>query len=108
MMSSNDCHYILKSEGYNLIGDTDGCDFISGAGDLLNYDPVLGPFDATWGGHPLLPGSPAINAGNPAGCFGPNGELLVTDQRGEFRIDRCDIGAYELVYHHVYVPLVIK
>jgi hypothetical protein len=48
----------------------------------------------------LLPGSPAIDAGNPAGCTDGSGHLLTTDQRGMPRPDRedavgCDVGAYE-------------
>lgn len=42
-------------------------------------------------------GSPAIDAGNPAGCEDEAGEALTTDQRGEPRPQgtRCDIGAFE-------------
>ena len=40
--------------------------------------------------HALLPGSPAINAGNNAVC-------PVTDQRGVARDAACDVGAYEFV-----------
>jgi len=47
------------------------------------------------GYHPLLLGSPAINAGNLAGCKDDNGDPLPTDQRGLPRFGRCDIGAYE-------------
>ena len=47
--------------------------------------------------HPLLPGSPAINAGSPAqaGSGAPACEAI--DQRGVARPqgDACDIGAYE-------------
>jgi len=39
--------------------------------------------------------SPAIDAGNPAGCTDHQGNLLATDQRGAPRAGRCDIGAYE-------------
>jgi uncharacterized repeat protein (TIGR01451 family) len=46
--------------------------------------------------HGLLPGSPAINAGNPTGCTDQNGNLLAHDQRGKPRFGRCDMGAYEL------------
>ena len=44
---------------------------------------------------PLLPGSPAIDAGNPSGCYDHLGNPLDTDQRGAARNGRCDIGAYE-------------
>jgi len=49
---------------------------------------MLGIFLPPQGYHPLLSGSPAINAGNPATC-------LSTDQRGVARVGGCDIGAYE-------------
>ena len=48
----------------------------------------------------LLDGSPAIDAGNPAGCPDFDGVLLTDDQRGQQRPvpvgSRCDMGAYEL------------
>ena len=64
-----DCVGELFSEGYNLLGDSDGCTF-SGAptGNLVDVDPRLGPLDLHGGRtpvHPLLPGSPAIDAGDP-------------------------------------------
>jgi len=48
----------------------------------------------------LLSGSPAIGAGNPAGCTDGQGSLLKTDQRGLPRPNKedtggCDMGAYE-------------
>ena len=48
----------------------------------------------------LLPGSPAIDAGNPSGCTDGHGHLPTTDQRGMPRPDKedsagCDIGAFE-------------
>lgn len=65
-------------------------------------DPLLGPLDdnggLTWT-HALLPGSPAINAGEPLAAAGVNGVPLF-DQRGEpyarIRGGRIDIGAFEL------------
>lgn len=49
----------------------------------------------------LRPDSPAVDAGNPAGCTDGQGHLLHTEQRGEPRPDPedtggCDIGAHEL------------
>jgi len=48
----------------------------------------------------LLPGSPAINAGNANGCTDARGNTLTVDQRGYPRPDSfsglCDIGAFEL------------
>ncbi|MBL9166203.1 MAG: hypothetical protein JNN07_00510 [Verrucomicrobiales bacterium] len=63
------------------------------ASGLNEVDPRFGPL-ALYGGTlpvlPLLPGSPAIDAGNSAGCAS-------TDQRGVSRPagSGCDIGAFE-------------
>ncbi|NEO85354.1 MAG: CHAT domain-containing protein [Spirulina sp. SIO3F2] len=83
---------------YNLIQNTTG---ITGAtiatavnGNIVGKDPRLAPL-ANNGGptptHALLPGSPAINAGENAAV------TYRFDQRGEVRIQkgRVDIGAYE-------------
>ena len=83
------------SQGYNLIGNTDGSTGW-GANDLLNVDPMLGPLQDN--GSPtmtmaLLPGSPAIDAGIPV-------QGITTDQRGVPRTQgpEPDIGAYESQY----------
>src|SRR5262249_47904347 len=85
----------LTSSGYNLIGNTSG-----GSGyaptDLLNVNPLLGPL-ANNGGptltHALLPGSPALDAGDNTGA-------PAFDQRGPGfpRIvgGTIDIGAFEV------------
>jgi len=96
--TSPDCNGTISSTGYNLIANTAGCTFAPVVGDLTNIDPKLGPLQDNGGPtltHALLPGSPAVNAGNPGGCMGSAG-LLTTDQRGFARFGRCDIGAYEL------------
>jgi uncharacterized repeat protein (TIGR01451 family) len=65
----------------------------------INADPLLGPLQNNSGPtqtHALLPGSLAINAGDPAGCTDHQGNPLNTDQRGFPRFGRCDSGAYEL------------
>jgi len=92
--SGPDCAGAPLSLGYNLIGQGAGCGLIPGTGDLLNTDPLLGPLQDNGGPtftHALLPGSPAIDAGNPT-CPPP-----ATDQRGTVRPqgDACDIGAFE-------------
>ncbi|GIK38243.1 MAG: hypothetical protein BroJett011_20760 [Chloroflexota bacterium] len=92
--SGPDCAGYVNSTGYNLIENPTGCTFTPTTGDLTNIDPKLGPLTGSPAYHPLLFGSPAINAGNPAGCMGSAG-LLTTDQRGFPRVGRCDIGAYE-------------
>ena len=94
----SDCSGSLTSAGYNLVGSTSGCAFTGAAGDLVDVDPRLGSLIALPGKpgyQPLLPGSPTIDAGNPAGCMDGDGNLLPTDQRGMPRAGRCDIGAYE-------------
>lgn len=102
-----DCSGVFDSLDYNLIGNTTGCT-LNGqtAHNLTGLKPLLdglrdngGP-TATFA---LLPNSPAIDAGNPAGCADPKGGKLTVDQRGYVRpVDgdgssgaQCDIGAYE-------------
>ena len=84
---------IFVSAGHNLVNGT-----ITHAvsSDLLYADPLIGPLQAAPGNgraplmHALLPGSPAIDAGDGSAC-------PPADQRGIDRplIDGCDIGAYE-------------
>lgn len=90
-----DCSAPALSLGYNLVGSTAGCTLTSTVGDLINIDARLAPLTGTLAYHPLLDASPAINAGNPAGCQNSEGSLLQADERGLSRFGRCDIGAYE-------------
>jgi hypothetical protein len=97
-----DC-FSATSLGYNLIQtmqSTQGCAINAGPGDLWNVDPKLirmGEYYA------LDPHSPALDAGNPAGCTDYAGNTLTIDQRGTPRpLDStadgqatCDVGAYE-------------
>jgi hypothetical protein len=99
--SGGNCSGTMTSNGYNLSSDNT-CNF-NGLGDLNNTDPKLGQLGNHGGPTqtiPLLSGSPAIDAGNPAGCTDGHGRLLKTDQRGRPRPDKedtggCDMGAYE-------------
>jgi CSLREA domain-containing protein len=106
-MQDPDCSGAISGLGYNLIEDTTGC-VISGFsdGNVFGVDPVLGPLQNNGGQtltHALLAGSPAIDAGDPAGCLDHNNALLTTDQRDYARpIDgdgngnvRCEMGAFE-------------
>jgi hypothetical protein len=57
----------VTSLGYNLASD-DGGGVLTGPGDQINTDPVLGPLQDNGGPtftHALLPGSPAIDTGDP-------------------------------------------
>lgn len=102
----NDCAGSLASEDYNLVSDG-GCSLSGGAHDKLGINAGLdvllnagGPTPTM----PLLPGSPAIDGGNPQGCRDLRNVSLTTDQRGSPRpVDgdgngkkRCDIGAFEV------------
>ncbi len=67
------------SRGYNLSSD-DGGGYLTGPGDQINTEPLLSPLQDNGGAtltHALLPGSPAINAGDPDFTPPP-----VYDQRG--------------------------
>lgn len=99
--AGGNCRGGIKSNGYNLSSDS-SCSF-DRVGDLNDTDPGLGPLQDNGGPTDtmaLLPGSPAIDSGNPSGCTDGQGHLLQTDQRGEPRPDKedsggCDRGAYE-------------
>ena len=99
--SRGNCSGYLSSQGYNLSSDST-CN-LHGPGDMNSIDPLLGPLQNNGGPtstQALLPGSPAIDAGNPSGCTDGQGHLLKTDQRGYPRADAedasgCDIGAFE-------------
>jgi len=84
--------------GHNLIGDTSGSSGFSPSTDLLNVNPLLnalGNFGGPTQTFALLPGSPAINAGDNA--LIPSG--ITTDQRGPGYArtvnGTVDIGAFE-------------
>jgi uncharacterized repeat protein (TIGR01451 family)/CSLREA domain-containing protein len=84
---------ILNSLGHNL-ESTDTCGF-GATGDITDADPFLGPLQDNGGAtrtQALLPGSPAIDAGDSGACPG-------SDQRGVARPQgaSCDIGSYELI-----------
>jgi hypothetical protein len=87
----------VTSRGYNLSSD-DGAGFLTGSGDQVNTNPMLGPLQNNGGPtltHLLLTGSPAINAGDPNFS-----SAVLYDQRGPgyARVfsGRVDIGSLEL------------
>jgi hypothetical protein len=108
--SAPDCSGTLNSAGYNLIGNDADCTFVTGMGDRLDVDAKLGLLTGSPGYHPLLFGSPAIDAGNPAGCTDALGNPLDTDQRDVPRARRCDMGAYEYdgPYFPVFLPVIAR
>jgi hypothetical protein len=86
----------VTSLGYNLGSDSGG-GYLTATGDQVYTDPKLGPLQDNGGStktHALLPGSPAIDAGDPSFTLPPN-----FDQRGSGfpRVvnGRIDIGAFE-------------
>ena len=97
---------------HSLIGNADGFGTIDGnVGNLTGTEasplnPLLGDLDDNGGPtltHALLPGSPAIDAGDNALAFDADGNPLVFDQRGEgfdrfsgFASLTVDIGAFEI------------
>ncbi|MCX6583199.1 MAG: hypothetical protein NT166_23740 [Candidatus Aminicenantes bacterium] len=98
-----DCYGTFDLVSYSLIADTTDC-ILTGfqKANILGQDPLLGPLADNGGPtktHALLPGSPAIDAGNRSGLY--------TDQRGYKRpinipgipnvSDGADIGAYEFI-----------
>jgi predicted outer membrane repeat protein len=86
----------VTSLGYNLSSD-DGGGYLTGPGDQINTDPLLGPLQDNGGPtltHALLPGSLAIDAGDPSFTPPP-----FKDQR-DCNFDRVfngriDIGSFE-------------
>jgi predicted outer membrane repeat protein len=86
----------VTSDGYNLSSDDAG-GYLTGPGDQINIDPLLGPLQNNGGPtltHALLPGSPAIDTGDPNFTPPPS-----NDQR-DCHFDRVfngriDIGSFE-------------
>jgi len=85
------------THGYNVCSDT-GSGFLNGPGDQINTDPLLGPLQDNGGPtftHALLPGSPAIDSGDPDFTPPP-----YYDQRGpvfwRVRNGRIDSGSFEV------------
>lgn len=86
-----DCVGAIASAGHNVLGSMTGCGFAVTSSDAIAA-PLLGPLTANGGptsSHLPLPGSPAIDAADPARCGAP-------DQRDLLRpVAGCDVGAIE-------------
>jgi hypothetical protein len=87
----------VTSHGYNVCSDNGG-GYLTGPGDQINTDPLLGPLQDNGGPtltHAPLPGSPAIDAGDPNFTPPP-----FRDQRGRcfYRVfgRRIDVGSVEI------------
>jgi hypothetical protein len=87
----------VTSRGYNVCSDNGG-GYLHGPGDQINTDPLLGPLQDNGGPtltHLPLPGSPAIDAGDPNFTPPP-----LRDQRGPCyrRVygRRIDVGSVEV------------
>ena len=96
----------VTSLGYNLSND-DGGGFLTGHGDQINTDPLLGPLQNNGGPtftHALLAGSPAIDTGDPNFTPPP-----LFDQRGPGfnRVvnGHIDIGSFEVQTQAVAIDL---
>ncbi|MEM8947672.1 MAG: choice-of-anchor Q domain-containing protein, partial [Planctomycetota bacterium] len=97
-----DGDFANPESNYNLLGSGDA---IGGSNDITAIDdPLLGPLADNGGPtltHALLPGSPAIDAGDPTIQFDPNefdqrGAPFLRVADGNFPNDiAIDIGAYE-------------
>ena len=114
----DDCTGTLNSFGRNLFWEVIGCtvNTVTGSWTTLNSLHTLGPLQnnggPTWT-HALLPGSNAIDGGDPVqGCVDSNSILLATDQRGAARVVGlgCDIGAFEYgaKVPRLYLPLILR
>jgi len=102
-LDGDDCAGAITAVGFDIMLSVDS-GFCAITGTPTLADPLLGPLQDNGGPTPtqaLLPGSPAIDAGNPSGCTDDQGAPLATDQRGHPRpvfggaALRCDIGALE-------------
>jgi len=101
---SRNCHGPVASLGHNI--DSGNSCLFAAPGDLASTNPLLGALAPNGGAtstHALLPGSPAIDAGDDVLC-------PATDQRGVSRPQgpHCDIGSYErgaLPFIHLEIPV---
>jgi hypothetical protein len=114
---ADDCSGDFEVFTYSLVQDPTGCTYVDDH-TLTSQNPQLLPLAANGG--PTLtsalgPGSPALDAANPAGCAAPGGGQLATDQRGYGRhadgnhddVVRCDIGAFEVQWLN-FLPLLLR
>jgi CSLREA domain-containing protein len=120
-LEAPDCSGTLIDSRYNLVGNGNGCSGVSDGVDgnqvgtfSMPIDPMLEALADNGGEtptHALLAASPAIDAGDPAGCEDALGDPLTVDQRGRSRPRDgdgdgsavCDIGAFELAGDRIFM-----
>jgi hypothetical protein len=98
-----DCVGMLLSDGYIFLGNLADCGYTPGEGDLWSIDARISLQYGWPRALALYADSPAIDAGNPAGCKDEAGNLITVDQIGTDRpLDGdgdssivCDMGAFE-------------
>ena len=105
--TTRDISGTFSSDGYNLIGISNGGAGFTAVGDQVGtiaspIDPKLDVLKDNGGytpTHALLPGSPAIDAANPTGCTDHDNLPLTIDQRHASRPSgsQCDIGSFEAI-----------
>ena len=83
-----DCYGTINTSDHSLIGDTSGCTIVSSSGGQVGVDPQTTRHPIAGRYYAPMPGSPALDIGNPATC-------LTVDQRGLSRAGTCDAGSYE-------------
>jgi len=85
--TGNNCHGTTGISGLNNLANDTSCDTLATYSSSILLG-TLGDYGGSMQTIPLLPGSSAIDAGDPAHC-------PVSDQRGDSRLGVCDIGAFE-------------
>jgi CSLREA domain-containing protein len=103
--AGGNCHGTITNGGNN-IDDGTTCSWGSANGSMSSTNPLLGVLANNGGStqtFALLTGSPAIDGGDDSHC-------PATDQRGLSRPQgaHCDIGAFEVKIHSIYLPLVME
>jgi uncharacterized repeat protein (TIGR01451 family)/CSLREA domain-containing protein len=97
----SDCNDTVTSLGYNLVGDSTGCDITATTGDMFNTAAHLEALADNGGPtktHAIPVSSPAFDGGDPDGCKDAGDNSITADQRGISRPQaaRCDMGSFEL------------
>jgi CSLREA domain-containing protein len=89
---------------HNIIETTSTCTSIA----TITSDPKLGALTGSPAYFPLNIGSPAVDTGDDAICEAA--PVSNTSQNGLTRPQgvHCDIGSYEGIFFHIYLPLILR